>query len=102
LPVHINNICELGFSNILNKNLQPNDIWFSGKITQNKQFLFNDFYDADRIKIEKTNVDIVNKLQEITCINERRYVEDDLNLFFNFDQFDVKNNGLPGQGMIPI
>ena len=23
-------------------------------------------------------------------------------LFFNFDQFDVKNNGLPGQGMIPI
>lgn len=45
----------------------------------NKQFLGNDFYDADGIKIAKANVDIVNKLQEITCIRERRYVEDDLN-----------------------
>ena len=45
----------------------------------NKQFLGNDFYDADGAKIAKANVDIVNKLQEITCISERRYVEDDLN-----------------------
>ncbi|MBW2518068.1 MAG: ketoacyl-ACP synthase III [Deltaproteobacteria bacterium] len=45
----------------------------------NNQFLGNDFYDADGIKISKANVDIVNKLREITCINERRYVEDDLN-----------------------
>ena len=30
-------------------------------------------------KLTKSNVDIVNKLQEITCIRERRYVEDDLN-----------------------
>jgi hypothetical protein len=45
----------------------------------NKHFLGNDFYDADGIKIAKANVDIVNKLQEITCIRERRYVEDDLN-----------------------
>jgi len=41
----------------------------------NKQFLGNDFYDADGIKIAKGNVDIVNKLQEITCIRERRYVK---------------------------
>jgi len=45
----------------------------------NKQFLGNEFYDANGIKIAKTNEDIVNKLQEITCISERRYVEDDLN-----------------------
>ena len=44
----------------------------------NRQFLYNEFYDANGTKIPKTNEDIVNKLQEITCIRERRYVEDDL------------------------
>lgn len=45
----------------------------------NRQFLENEFYQADGTKIPKANEDIVNKLQEITCIRERRYVEDDLN-----------------------
>jgi 3-oxoacyl-[acyl-carrier-protein] synthase III len=45
----------------------------------NEQFLGYDFYDADGTKIAKANVDIVKKLEEITCISERRYVEDDLN-----------------------
>ena len=45
----------------------------------NKQFLGNEFYDANGIKIAKANMDIVNTLQEITCISERRYVEDNLN-----------------------
>jgi 3-oxoacyl-[acyl-carrier-protein] synthase-3 len=31
------------------------------------------------MKIAKSNVDIINKLQEITCIRERRYVGNDLN-----------------------
>jgi 3-oxoacyl-[acyl-carrier-protein] synthase-3 len=44
----------------------------------NRQFLENEFYDANGTKIPKNNEDIVNKLQEITCIRERRYVEDDL------------------------
>ncbi len=44
----------------------------------NRQFLNNDFYDADGVKIAKPTADIVNKLQEITCIRERRYVEDNL------------------------
>jgi 3-oxoacyl-[acyl-carrier-protein] synthase-3 len=44
----------------------------------NRQFLDNEFYDAEGNKIPKKNEDIVNKLQEITCIRERRYVEDDL------------------------
>ncbi|MDX2440482.1 MAG: 3-oxoacyl-[acyl-carrier-protein] synthase III C-terminal domain-containing protein, partial [Desulfobacterales bacterium] len=45
----------------------------------NRQFLENEFYQADGTKIPKANEDIVNKLQEMTCIRERRYVEDDLN-----------------------
>ncbi len=44
----------------------------------NRQFLENEFYQADGTKITKASEDIVNKLQEITCIRERRYVEDDL------------------------
>ena len=44
----------------------------------NRQFLENEFYEADGTKNPKANADIVNKLQEITCIRERRYIEDDL------------------------
>jgi len=45
----------------------------------NDQFLGNEFFAADGTKITKSTAEIVNKLQEITCIRERRYVEDDLN-----------------------
>jgi 3-oxoacyl-[acyl-carrier-protein] synthase-3 len=45
----------------------------------NRQFLDNEFYRADGTKVPKANEDIVDKLQEITCIRERRYIEDDLN-----------------------
>ena len=45
----------------------------------NEQFLGNEFFAADGTEIAKSNVDIVNKLQEIIGIRERRYVEDDLN-----------------------
>ncbi len=45
----------------------------------NKHFLAHDFYGADGIKIEKSNDEIIAKLQEITCINERRYVTDEIN-----------------------
>ena len=45
----------------------------------NKQFLSNDFYDPDGFKLAKANVDIINKLEDITCIRERRYVDDNLN-----------------------
>ena len=43
----------------------------------NRQFFENEFYQADGTKNPKANEDIVNKLQEITCIRERRYIEDD-------------------------
>jgi 3-oxoacyl-[acyl-carrier-protein] synthase-3 len=44
----------------------------------NRQFLENEFYQPDGKRVPKNNEDIVNKLQEITCIRERRYIEDDL------------------------
>ena len=46
----------------------------------NRQFLKNEFYEADGTKITKSSADIVNKLEEITCIRERRYVENNLNV----------------------
>lgn len=45
----------------------------------NRHFLGHEFYKSDGIKIKKANIDIINKLEEITCINERRYVTDNLN-----------------------
>ena len=45
----------------------------------NRHFLGHEFYRSDGIKIKKATIDIINKLEEITCINERRYVTDDLN-----------------------
>jgi len=45
----------------------------------NKQFLAHDFYDTDGVKLTKSNEDIIDKFQQITCIDERRYVKDGLN-----------------------
>jgi 3-oxoacyl-[acyl-carrier-protein] synthase-3 len=45
----------------------------------NKDFLDRDFYGADGTKLEKSNVDIISKFEQITCINERRYVTKTLN-----------------------
>ncbi len=44
----------------------------------NKHFLSQDFYGADGRRLEKSNDDIIDKFQEITCIDERRYVPDEL------------------------
>ena len=45
----------------------------------NAHFLSHEFYGADGIRLEKPNPEIIDKLREITCINERRYIPDDLN-----------------------
>ncbi len=45
---------------------------------ENKHFLKHEFYNSEEKIIEKTNEDIINKFNEITCINERRYLTDDL------------------------
>jgi 3-oxoacyl-[acyl-carrier-protein] synthase-3 len=44
----------------------------------NEYFLSHDFYGADGKKLDKSNLDLIKKLEEITCIQERRYVTEDL------------------------
>jgi 3-oxoacyl-[acyl-carrier-protein] synthase-3 len=44
----------------------------------NKRFIDNEFYDAKGRKFDKSNDEIVNKLEEITGIIERRHVTDNL------------------------
>jgi 3-oxoacyl-[acyl-carrier-protein] synthase-3 len=44
----------------------------------NTHFLGNEFYGNDGNKLERSNPDIIQKLNEITGIRERRYVSDDL------------------------
>lgn len=48
------------------------------QIIQNKDFLHNIFYDANGIKLKDSNEEIINKLEKITDIRERRYVTDEL------------------------
>jgi 3-oxoacyl-[acyl-carrier-protein] synthase-3 len=45
----------------------------------NDYFLKHAFYDDDGTQFSIPNFEIIRKFQEITCINERRYVTDDLN-----------------------
>lgn len=45
---------------------------------RNEDFLENSFYEADGEKIPKSNQEIIDKFLEITTIQERRYVDDDL------------------------
>jgi len=47
-------------------------------VIPNTHFLDNEFYAKDGQKLERSNTDIIKKLQEITEIKERRYVTDDL------------------------
>ena len=45
----------------------------------NDYFLKHTFHDTDGTKFSMENSEIIHKFQDITCINERRYVTDDLN-----------------------
>jgi len=45
----------------------------------NEHFLSHDFYGADGKKLERPNAEIINKLEEITCISARRYISNKLN-----------------------
>lgn len=48
------------------------------KQVKNEDFLTNEFYDANGMKLDKTNQEIIDKFLEITTIAERRHVTDDL------------------------
>lgn len=45
---------------------------------KNENFLNNEFFDKAGKKLEKPNQEIIDKLEEITAIKERRYVSDNL------------------------
>ncbi|MDZ7806669.1 MAG: hypothetical protein U5K71_06105 [Gracilimonas sp.] len=45
---------------------------------KNEAFLENDFFDETGNRLEKPNKEIIQKFYEITEIEERRYVTDDL------------------------
>jgi 3-oxoacyl-[acyl-carrier-protein] synthase-3 len=47
-------------------------------IVQNKDHLEHEFYGPDMKKFDKTNEEIIKKLEEITGIAERRHIGDDL------------------------
>ena len=44
----------------------------------NRHFHQHEFYGSDGIKLERSNADIIEKFKEITCIEERCYLPDDL------------------------
>jgi 3-oxoacyl-[acyl-carrier-protein] synthase-3 len=45
----------------------------------NEYFFGHEFYGPDGTKLEKPTHDIISQFQDITCINERRYITDGLN-----------------------
>jgi len=48
------------------------------RIVKNEDFLKNEFFDASGVRMTKSNQEIIDKFQQITEIDERRYVTDDL------------------------
>src|ERR1035437_2545385 len=48
------------------------------KLIRNEDFLLNEFCDADGKKLHKGNQEIIDKFFEITTIEERRYVTDNM------------------------
>lgn len=48
-------------------------------IVKNRDFLKNDFYDSDGLLSQKENEETIEKFRQITDIEERRYVPDNLN-----------------------
>jgi 3-oxoacyl-[acyl-carrier-protein] synthase III len=52
--------------------------YIPSKKVNNRHFLKNIFYDANGNRISESNEEIIQKFQEITCIEERRYLDDSL------------------------
>ncbi|MFH0895230.1 MAG: ketoacyl-ACP synthase III [Bacteroidota bacterium] len=52
--------------------------YIPSKQISNDDFLKNEFYDEQGRKMEQPNVELINKFKEITAIEERRYVSDNL------------------------
>ena len=66
-------------------------------MVSNSAFLTNEFYSSDGTIIEKKNIEIIDKFEEITTIAERRYVSDhfvtsDIAFFAALEA--IKNSGI--------
>ena len=48
------------------------------KIVKNEDFITNEFFESNGMKVEKSGHEIVEKFREITTIAERRYIDDDM------------------------
>ncbi|MFT7612719.1 MAG: 3-oxoacyl-[acyl-carrier-protein] synthase-3 [Parvicellaceae bacterium] len=48
------------------------------EIVKNEDFLNHDFFDENGVRIDKDTKEIIEKFQQITQIEERRYITDDL------------------------
>jgi 3-oxoacyl-[acyl-carrier-protein] synthase III len=52
--------------------------YIPSRIVTNEDFISNEFYESNGIKIEKSGQEIADKFQEITTIAERRYISDNM------------------------
>ncbi|MBU0764122.1 MAG: ketoacyl-ACP synthase III [Bacteroidetes bacterium] len=50
--------------------------YIPAKRIRNEDFLVNEFFDTDGRKLEKSNLEIIEKFREITTITERRHVNE--------------------------
>ncbi|MFA6256131.1 MAG: 3-oxoacyl-[acyl-carrier-protein] synthase III C-terminal domain-containing protein [Candidatus Absconditabacterales bacterium] len=67
------------------------------KIVPNSNFMNHQFYDSNGILLPQSNEEIIRKFQEITGINTRRYVDDNLvasDIGFFAAQKALKDSGL--------
>lgn len=51
--------------------------YIPSKTTKNEDFLSNEFFESNGVKINKSNQEIIEKFKEITTIEERRHVSTD-------------------------
>ena len=52
--------------------------YIPSKIVKNEDFILNEFYESNGIRIDKSGQEISGKFHEITTIAERRYISDDM------------------------
>ena len=52
--------------------------YIPSKIVKNEDFILNEFYESNGVRIDKSGQEISEKFHEITTIAERRYISDDM------------------------
>jgi 3-oxoacyl-[acyl-carrier-protein] synthase III len=69
-------------------------------VVLNNDFLQTIFYDQEKNVIETPNIDIINKFQKITNIEERRYADDNMvtsDMAFYAADIALKSSGIDGE-----